>query len=252
MENLEQLSVVQMLGIQWVMNLIRYLSIAGGTYLIVWKVLAPRLKKYRHNKGKIKISDVKRELFYSLLSTTLFLIPSLAVIFFGKEGVFKVYYDISDHSLIWYATSFVISFLVHDTYFYWLHRTLHTKWLYKRFHSIHHKSIYPTPLAAFAFNASEAILESCFFPIILFFLPIHYSVIMIFAAFSLIMNAYGHLGHDVLPEQIQDGPVLKHINHPTHHGWHHRHHRGNYGFYLKWWDKAMGTYKGGLKVTGRQ
>ena len=90
MENVEQLTIIQMLGIQWGMNLLRYLSIAGGTYLIVFKFLAPKLKQFRHNKNKIKIKDLRRELGRSLLSTFIFLIPSLVVIFYGKKGVFKV------------------------------------------------------------------------------------------------------------------------------------------------------------------
>ena len=51
MESIDQLTIIQKLGIQWGMNLMRYLLIAGGAYLIVWKVLAPKLKKYRHFKG---------------------------------------------------------------------------------------------------------------------------------------------------------------------------------------------------------
>jgi lathosterol oxidase len=125
---------------------------------------------------------------------------------------------------------------------------MHHPKLYKKFHYIHHKSIYPTPFAAFSFNATEAIVESTVFILIAMIIPVHISVLIIFTLFSLIMNVYGHMGMDVLPEKVQESWPLKYINHPTHHAWHHRHFNGNYGLYLKMWDKIMGTWKGKLQI----
>lgn len=122
----------------------------------------------------------------------------------------------------------------------------HTK-LYKRFHVIHHKSIYPTPFAAFSFNASEALVESFVFVLISLVIPVHVSVLVLFTLYSLLMNVYGHMGMDILPKKMQDSWPLKYIHHPTHHAWHHRHFNGNYGLYLKFWDKLMGTWHGGLE-----
>jgi sterol desaturase/sphingolipid hydroxylase (fatty acid hydroxylase superfamily) len=72
---------------------------------------------------------------------------------------------------------------------------------------------------------------------------LHYSVLLVFTAFSLFMNVYGHLGFNLFsPEQLDRAP-LRWFSHTIHHSWHHRHQRGNYGFYLLFWDRMMRTYK---------
>ena len=45
---------------------------------------------------------------------------------------------------------FVLSILVYlwaDFHFYWTHRMLHTKWLYKNVHKVHHESYNPDPFS---------------------------------------------------------------------------------------------------------
>ncbi|MBA2405989.1 MAG: sterol desaturase family protein, partial [Bdellovibrionales bacterium] len=77
-------------------------------------------------------------------------------------------------------------------------------------------------------------------------MPVHWSVLVLFTLFSLFMNVYGHLGFSLFrPEKIRAFP-LNLLSHSTHHSWHHRFQRGNYGFYLQFWDKVMGTWKGEL------
>ncbi|CAN6471647.1 unnamed protein product [Victoria cruziana] len=49
------------------------------------------------------------------------------------------------------AVQIVFYFIVEDFFFYWGHRALHTKWLYKHVHSVHHE--YATP---FGLNSEYA------------------------------------------------------------------------------------------------
>lgn len=246
MELLASLSLPELLALQWTNNLARYFLIAGLSYMFFWK-WGFRFFKDRFLYAKFPSSkDLKREVKYSILSTAIFLLPTLIVVSTKDLGWSQVYLKISDKSVTWYFLSYVVVFFLHDTYFYWTHRLMHHRYFYKFFHKTHHLSINPSPLAAFAFHPLEAMVEAGMFLIIPLVLPVHWSVLVLFTLFSLFMNVYGHLGFNLFrPEKLQRFP-LKMFSHSTHHSWHHRFQRGNYGFYLQFWDRMMGTWKGEL------
>lgn len=247
MEVLTQLTPAQFLGFLWLNNLLRYLLIAGLTYYIFWKWGFKKFQVRFLYRDKPLPEDIKREFIFSIISTLIFLLPTIFAIIIREWGWNKVYFDISERSMAWYVLSFVFVFFIHDTYFYWTHRLMHHRYFYKAFHRIHHLSRKPTPLAAFSFHPLEAIVESLVFVLISFLVPVHFSVLMVFTLFSLFMNVYGHLGFNLFSEKKLQKSPLKHMGHPSTHGWHHQYFNGNYGFYLLFWDKMMGTYKGGLK-----
>ena len=249
MELLANLSLTELLTYQWVNNLTRYFLIAGLTYMIFWKWGFSYFKdRFLYSEMPNK-KDLQREFKYSVLTTMIFLIPTIIIVTTKEFGLFKIYLKIDERGLAWYLISFAVVLFIHDTYFYWTHRWMHNKKFYKYFHKTHHLSVNPTPLAAFAFHPLEAIVESGVFVLIPLFIPIHWSVLVLFSLFSLFMNVYGHLGFGLFkPEKIRTFP-LNIFSHSTHHSWHHRFQRGNYGFYFQFWDRAMGTWKGELPVN---
>lgn len=247
MDGLSQFSAEQYLSFMWINNVSRYLLVAGLTYLIFWKWGFEKFKdKFLYNE-KPRRADLRREIFFSVLSTLIFLLPTIFAISIKETGLVKVYFNVTDHSIAWYLLSYVIVFFIHDTYFYWTHRLMHHKWFYNSFHKVHHLSKKPTPLAAFSFHPLEALVESMVFVLIAMFMPVHFSVLIIFNLFSLFMNVYGHLGFSMFTEKQLNTFPLKLFGHSTHHSWHHQFYRGNYGFYLQFWDRIMGTWKGSLK-----
>jgi Delta7-sterol 5-desaturase len=52
---------------------------------------------------------------------------------------------------------------------------------------------------------------------------------------------YGRLGVEVVSVKWQNKFPFKYINGPTSHSLHHRKYQGNFGLYVNWWDKWMGT-----------
>jgi lathosterol oxidase len=117
-------------------------------------------------------SDYKREIFYSILS--LFITSAFAASSFHvAKGYNNVYLDITEYGIPYLFFSFLWLILLHDTWFYWIHRMMHHPLLYKKIHLIHHKSTNPSPFAAFAFHPLEAIVEALIFPL----LPLHYRCI---------------------------------------------------------------------------
>jgi lathosterol oxidase len=246
MQIIDELSITQLLIFQWIMNISRYIFVVGSVYFVFHKILINRCG-FKLHKPKTYNSNIKREILYSLRTLTIFLIPTFLIVHFRYSGIFKVYYVFDGQNLGTYFISYVVMFLFHDTYFYFTHRLMHHPLMFKYFHSIHHQSVYPTPFAAFSFNASEALVESFVFVVAAMLFPIHISVLIIFTLFSLFMNVYGHLGMNIMSVENEERFLFNLINHPRHHGWHHRYHQGNFGLYLKFWDKVCGTWKGELK-----
>lgn len=252
MELLAKLSPLELLSLQWANNLLRYFLIAGLTYLIAWKWCFPLFEHRFLYKEMPSQKDLYREIKYSVLSTLLFLLPTIVILSVKDFGITKLYLDLNEYSLVWYVLSFFVVFIIHDTYFYWTHRLMHVKKLFPYFHRVHHLSHKPTPMAAFAFHPLEAIVESFLFLLIPLFLPVHWTVIVFFTLFSLFMNVYGHLGFNLFSLENQKKFPLNLLNHSTHHSWHHQYHLGNYGFYLQFWDRMMNTWKGELKEINSQ
>ena len=59
------------------------------------------------------------------------------------------------------GASIGIAIVVHDTWFYWTHRLMHHRRLFKLFHRVHHESTNPTPWAAYCFAPLEAMAQAC-------------------------------------------------------------------------------------------
>jgi lathosterol oxidase len=131
--------------------------------------------------------------------------------------------------------------IVHDAYFYWTHRLLHWKPLFKVVHITHHLSRNPTPFSAYAFHPLEALINVGIVPLVAFTIPAHVSAIVIFTIYQLLINVLGHLGFELLPKWFAHNKVTKWHNTFTHHNLHHQFVKYNYGLYLNFWDRIMNT-----------
>jgi len=133
--------------------------------------------------------------------------------------------------------------LIHDTYFYWTHRAMHSSALYQWVHKIHHLSMNPSPWAAYAFHPLEAVVEAGIVVVFAFVIPVHPLHISLFLLIMMIYNVYGHLGYELYPNRFSRSRVGKWINTSVNHNQHHQFFTGNYGLYFLWWDRWMGTLR---------
>ena len=131
--------------------------------------------------------------------------------------------------------------VVHDTYFYFTHRMMHHPRLFKFFHLVHHKSVNPSPWAAYAFNPSEALVESGIIYVFVFTFPIHLIHIFVFLIFMTLYNVYGHLGFEIYPKGLNKHWLGRWMNTSVNHNMHHQFFKGNYGLYFTFWDRVMNT-----------
>jgi sterol desaturase/sphingolipid hydroxylase (fatty acid hydroxylase superfamily) len=165
----------------------------------------------------------------------------IGVIWASRHGLTRVYQPIDKYGYGYFCFSIIIMVLMHDTYFYWTHRLMHWKRIFKYVHRIHHLSVNPTPFAAYAFHPIEAVIEVGIIPLIAFTLPYHPLAITVFTLYSLLLNVTGHLGFEMFPKGFASHGLLKWHNTSTHHNMHHRLVKCNYGLYFNIWDRLMKT-----------
>jgi Delta7-sterol 5-desaturase len=219
----------------------RYLLFTGSFYVFfyIW-----RNKRYwgakiqqRYPENKHIINEIKN----SFVTILIFGVVILTVIWAGKHGLTQVYQPINKYGYAYYFLSIGAMIVLHDTYFYWTHRLMHWKPLFKLAHKTHHLSTNPTPFAAYAFHPIEALVEVGIIPLIAFTIPHHASAITIFSIYSLLLNVAGHLGYELFPKGFASHKLFKWHNTSTHHNMHHRLVKCNYGLYFNFWDRLMKT-----------
>ena len=228
----------------------RYILIAGGIFLFFYILFKNKILAKKIQSTVPKNKDYLREIAYSISTILIFGLIILNVI--GNPAVrpyTKIYDDISEYGWLYYFAVFPVMLIIHDTYFYWTHRIMHHKSIFKIFHLVHHQSTNPSPWAAYAFHPLEAIVENGIFIVFAFSFPLHKTNIPIFFLFSILYNVYGHLGWELYPKGFSKSLVGKWVNTSVCHNQHHKYFKGNYGLYLLFWDRIMGTLRNDYDIV---
>lgn len=193
-------------------------------------------------KGKqiySKLPDHKAQLFeikWSMVSSVIFGISGVLLGVFWQLGWSRFYLTFDQYGWTYLLLSGFILSILHDLYFYLTHRLLHIPWMYRRFHSIHHASLQPSPWASFSFHPVETIIEALPIPLFSLILPLHPAVIICYLTLMTLSAIINHLGFEVMPQGLQ-----KWLISGTHHSGHHRYFNYNYGLFYTFWDRLLGT-----------
>ncbi|TGK44737.1 sterol desaturase family protein [Leptospira andrefontaineae] len=225
------------------MNFLRYYPIAGLAFLIFWVWKKDLFQKFRIQKDFPKKERTIFELKQSAITLIMFSTIAVTVYILGKLKILhlKTYKDFVEYGLGYAIFSFILLTIWHETWFYWAHRIMHHRKIYPYIHSVHHRSVNPSPMAAYNFHWVEAFLEGVYVVPALCILPLHFYVFLIHTFYAMIMNIWWHLGYEFFPKGWTTHPVLKWINTSTHHNLHHQKFHGNYSLYFNFWDRVMGT-----------
>ena len=220
---------------------LRYLLFAGIAWLLTYVWLQ---RRWLHRKVVQRLpasADVRREIKDSLISLLIFGFVGAVTVWAALNGWTQMYFKIADRGWVWFWASVALTVVLHDAYFYWTHRLMHHRRLFRVFHRTHHLSTNPTPWAAFAFSPAEAFVEAGIFPLAVLLMPIHPLAFTAFMFWQMTYNVIGHTGYEFHPRWLMDS-WLKHVlNTPTNHVMHHENMRGNYGLYFNVWDRLMRT-----------
>lgn len=190
-------------------------------------------------------AQIRREIYWSLASAAIYGIPA-GVIAWGwrTQGWTLVYSDIHAYPLWWYPVSILLALFLHDTWFYWTHRWMHTPKLFRIAHAVHHASRPPTAWAAMAFHPWEALTGAIVVPVLVFAVPLHTSALGIILAIMTLMGVTNHMGWEAFPRFVVNGLLGHWLITATHHQRHHDEYRGNYGLYFRFWDHLCHTDRG--------
>ena len=214
---------------------------AGGVFLALWVWGRDRMRHRRIQAQFPGVIQMKREFAFSMSTVLVFSVVGLAIFIGIDAGVWRLYDDIGEHGWLYYGASMALIIVAHDAYFYWAHRLMHHRRLFRLFHRTHHRSRNPSPWAALAFDPAEALVQALFLPLFLALVPIHGSAVLVFLIHMIVRNALGHSGFEVMPRAIVAHPIFGWFTSVTHHDLHHSSPASNYGLYFTWWDRLMGT-----------
>ena len=220
---------------------LRYAIAAGLAWLLCYVFFGQRWSHRKIVAEAPARADVRRELLCSALSVVVYALVGAAGVLAIQAGWTQMYFRIGLHGWLWFAASLGIAILIHDAYFYWTHRAMHHPRIFRWMHRTHHRSMNPTPWAAYAFNPLEAFVHACIFPLVIFTVPIHPLAFFLFMAWQITFNVLGHAGFEFYPRWFLRSPLGYFINTPTNHVMHHQYLRGNYGLYFNFWDRLMHT-----------
>jgi lathosterol oxidase len=208
-----------------IVMVVRYFFLAGGFYLLTKRSKAASRKQMR------------REMLWSVISSLVFGFFGAVLIHAFLNGKTKIYFRIEEWGLTYLFLSLGLYLFIHDTYFYWTHRLLHLV-KFEKVHYIHHESRIPTAWTSFAFHPVEALIQAIILPVLVFLIPIHWSMLVAFLLIMSVCGVINHLGVEFYPPFLEK--KLKLIS-ASHHQLHHQKVKHNFGLYFTFWDHWMNT-----------
>lgn len=219
---------------------VEYIVAFGGAFVLLWLIFGRFLRRRKIQEARTAgPKEWAGEVAWSAVGMVGATLLGLSLIW--TESVSSLI-DLSDRSWVVNAAGFFVMLVVADTWFYWLHRWLHTnRWAYRKIHLIHHGSRDVTPLAGQRFHPVELFLiplPNTILPMVFLLNESWYAVGFVF---SLANNIYAHGGYELLPTFWERIPVLRYKTTSLHHNMHHERVRGNYALYFTWWDRWMRT-----------
>ena len=234
-------SFTHLLARLFTISALRYIIIAGIPFIIFYGLARTRYAPNKIQEKDAQRKDFLREILHSLQTTLVLAIIAWLVLYTPLKKYTLVYHRLSDYSAWWLAGSVIFALIIHDTYFYWMHRLLHHRTIFRFTHLLHHRSTNPSPWTSYSFHFMEAWTEGAVLLPIVFIVPIHPLGILLFTVSGFIINVYGHLGYEIMPKNFRNSFLFEVFNTSTYHNLHHSKFKGNYGLYFRVWDRLMGT-----------
>ena len=233
----------------------RYLIAAGALALILALASGWAARRRLQPGRRAGAADYRREFLSSLRTVFVFAATTLTTVAMIETG----FLHFSTAGFTWsaFAVQIIPMVLLHDAYFYWMHRALHHRRLFRALHLHHHLSRVPTPWAAYSFSAGEAVTEAAFVPAYLFALAaigitVFPVTMFVFLNHMILRNVMGHAGVELMPKWWVDNPIADLFTTTTHHDLHHSEGNHNFGLYFTWWDRWMGTEHPRYKIAFRE
>jgi Delta7-sterol 5-desaturase len=234
-------SILRAIPGAYVQGLLGTGTVMALTYLIVWRLFGKRLQRLRIQlKQRADYAQIVSEIKHALLTSLVGAMTSSFLLYMSSQGYTTLYMDPSKYGMVWSVGCVFVLWVIDDAWFYWVHRTLHHKSIYRFIHRIHHDSIDVTPFTSMSFHIAESFLLTAWFIPAAFIIPIWTPGLGVLQLIGLFNNIKSHLGYELYPAWVNKGP-LRFLVTSTHHNMHHTKFQGNYGLHFRFWDKLCGT-----------
>ena len=143
----------------------------------------------------------------------------------------------------WFVLLLLLGPVIHSVHFYFGHRLLHTRWLYRRVHALHHHNVEVGPWSGLAMHPVEhAIYFSTV--VVQWLLALHPLNALFQIQLAIFNAATAHTGF----ERIKFGGRLAIEGGSHFHYLHHKHFECNYGGSLVVLDRLFGTFHDGSEA----
>lgn len=217
----------------------RYVVLAGIFYYFF--NIKGYLFRRKLSTKSINKDQLRKEIFFSFVSSFIFAI--LGSILYRRwqtdQIVYRSSYTFLD--LFWILGGLILILLVHETYYYWLHRWMHRPAIYKNVHKAHHESLTTTAWTSFSFHPFESFLQGLPIFLLFYFIPFHLISILLALIIMAFTSVINHLNTEVYNQKFSRHWLGKWWIGATHHHLHHRQFKFNYGLYFTFWDHWMKT-----------
>lgn len=128
-----------------------------------------------------------------------------------------------------------------DAYTYAVHRLMHTRWLFRRVHSVHHRSKVTSALSAYSFHPVEWGAMGLYFPLALWLGDLHAVSLAIVGVGQFFLNTVPHAGFEYAPRGWYRNALSRCFLTPYFHDVHHQTAQHNFGGFTTLWDRLFGT-----------
>jgi lathosterol oxidase len=169
----------------------------------------------------------------------------IAIIIIAITGFFQFYFvriswiKLAENTLMNTIIGLIILNIWNEIHFFVIHRVLHTPFMMKHVHTVHHKSIIPSVFSAYNLHWFEAFLLSTVTITITFFIEINFITLFIYPLNSLLINFAGHSNYKLKNNFINRNFLDFCIKHNNHHVKFNNH----YGFLSGFLDKMLAKFK---------
>lgn len=219
----------------------RYFLIAG--FFQFWFYGFKKKKWENRNLGKKKIDSMqfKKEVKWSVITSLIFAFAGSFTGLLWQKGFTKLYTNPNQYGLWYLPLSLLFSMLIHETYYYWLHRWMHRPKVFTLLHKVHHDSHTTSAWTAFSFHPLEGLLQAIILPLTILVLPMNIYVLLFQLTLMTFSSVINHLEIETYPANFHRHIIGKWLIGATHHSLHHKQFKYNFGLYFTFWDKWKNT-----------
>ena len=234
-------SILLFTSINFLIIFLRYVLVSSIFQFVFSVLLKNKYAGRRISQALRKPNQSRKEITWSAITSFIFTLSFLGMIWLYENGETAIYTDLFEYGIGYLPVSLLLAMLIHEAYYYFLHRWMHRPKIFKLFHYVHHDSIVTSPWTAFSFHPFESILQALIVPVIIILVPMHFGVIFFMLILMTVTATINHLHIEIYPRGFAKNWFGKWWIGSSHHSLHHSKYRFNYGLYFTFMDRLFKT-----------